>query len=71
MLTGHVTAENEAVVQIQVLGPAGQVVTVEAAIDTGYDGFLTLPISLIRNLDLPFKGTARAIESLSKARSVH
>ena len=60
MLTGRVTAENEAVVYIQVLGPAGQVVPVEAAIDTGYNGFLTLPMSLIRDLDLPFKGTARA-----------
>ena len=60
MLTGRVNAENEAVVYIQVLGPAGQVVPVEAAIDTGYNGFLTLPMSLIRDLDLPFKGTARA-----------
>ncbi|HKH45099.1 MAG TPA: clan AA aspartic protease [Thermoanaerobaculia bacterium] len=34
---------------------------VEAGIDTGYDGFLTLPSSLIRDLDLPFAGTARAI----------
>ena len=60
MLIGRVSAENEAVVHIEVLGPAGQVVPVEAAIDTGYDGFLTLPMSLIRDLDLPFKGTARA-----------
>jgi clan AA aspartic protease len=60
MLTGRITAENEAVVCIQVLGPAGQVVPVEAAIDTGYDGFLTLPASLIRDLELPFKGTVRA-----------
>ncbi|HEX7183416.1 MAG TPA: clan AA aspartic protease [Thermoanaerobaculia bacterium] len=61
MLTGRVTAEKEAVVGIQVLGSAGQVTSVEAGIDTGYDGFLTLPASLIRDLDLPFAGTARAI----------
>lgn len=60
MLTGRVTNKKEAVVPIQVLGPAGQVSLVEAAIDTGYDGFLTLPASLIRDLDLSFAGTARA-----------
>jgi len=61
MLTGRVTADKEAVVGLQVLGPAGRAMPVEAGIDTGYDGFLTLPSSLIRDLDLPFAGTARAI----------
>jgi len=60
MLTGRITAKKEAVVKIQVLGPAGQAALVEAAIDTGYDGFLTLPALLIHDLDLPFEGTARA-----------
>jgi clan AA aspartic protease len=60
MLSGRVTVEKEAILQIQVLGPMGEVARVEAAIDTGYDGFLTLPLSLIRDLDLPFAGTARA-----------
>jgi hypothetical protein len=31
MLTGRVTSEKEAVVQIRVLGPAGQTALVEAA----------------------------------------
>lgn len=61
MLTGRVTPEREAVVGIQVLGSAGRIASVEAGIDTGYDGFLTLPASLIRELDLPFAGSARAI----------
>jgi clan AA aspartic protease len=60
MLTGRVTAEKEAVVRIQVLGPAAEAAWIEAALDTGYDGFLTLPPSLIRDLALPFAGTARA-----------
>jgi clan AA aspartic protease len=60
MLIGRVTAEKEAVVRIEVLGPAGQVALVEAAVDTGYNGFLTLPASHIRDLDLPFAGTVRA-----------
>jgi len=61
MLTGRVTSEKEAVVQIRVLGPAGQTALVEAAIDTGYDGFLTLPAPLIRDLSLPFAGTERVM----------
>lgn len=60
MLTGRVTAEREAVIQIRVLGPEGQAVLIEASIDTGYDGFLTLPASLIRDLSLPLAGTALA-----------
>jgi|SRR4051812_17503436 clan AA aspartic protease len=60
MLTGRVTGEKEAILQIQVLGPMGEMAQVEAAIDTGYDGFLTLPLSLVRDLALPFAGTARA-----------
>lgn len=60
MLTGRVTPDKEAVVSVQVIGQARQIALVEAAIDTGYDGFLTLPSALIRDLDLPFAGTARA-----------
>jgi clan AA aspartic protease len=60
MLTGRVTAEKEAVVEIQVLGSAGKVVVPEAAIDTGYNGYLTLPGAVVRDLDLPFVGTTRA-----------
>lgn len=60
MLTGRITAEREAVVRFQVLGPAGQATAVEAVIDTGFDGYLTLPAVLIRDLDLPFLGTTTA-----------
>jgi len=35
MITGVVTAAREAVVRLQVQGPAGQTVTVEAVLDTG------------------------------------
>jgi clan AA aspartic protease len=61
MLTGRVTAEREAVVRFQVLGPAGQTTAVEAAIDTGFDGHLTLPTEVIRHLGLPLLGTTKAM----------
>lgn len=60
MLTGRVTAEREAVVPIDVHGPTARTATTEAAIDTGYNGYLTLPPRLIEDLELPFAGTARA-----------
>jgi hypothetical protein len=62
-------AEREAVVRFQVLGPAGQGMAVEAAIDTGFDGYLTLPAGLVRDLDLPFLGTTTA--TLGDGNSVH
>jgi len=61
MLTGRVTSENEAVLVVEVHGFEGQTARIEAAIDTGYNGLLTLPSSLIRELELPFAGTARAV----------
>lgn len=60
MLNGHVTGEREAVVPVEIHGPAGQTVRSEAVIDTGYNGFLTLSPALIEDLGLAFAGTARA-----------
>lgn len=59
MLTGHVTPDSEAVLLIEVLG-TGRTLQIEAGIDTGYNGFLTLPKGVIEDLDLTFVGPARA-----------
>lgn len=60
MLTGHVTSDKEAVIPIEVLGAEGRIAQVEAGIDTGYNGFLTLPRTVIEDLGLTFVGPARA-----------
>ncbi len=60
MLTGQVTREKEAIVILEVQGRDGQAVKIEAAIDTGFNGFLTLPRALIDELELPFLGSAQA-----------
>ena len=60
MLTGHVTSDREAVLSIEVLGAEGRIFQVEAGIDTGYNGFLTLPRRVIEDLDLTFVGPAQA-----------
>ncbi|HEV7669434.1 MAG TPA: clan AA aspartic protease [Thermoanaerobaculia bacterium] len=60
MLIGQVTADKEAVLPIELLGAEGQILRVEAGIDTGFNGFLTLPRTAIQELDLVFIGPARA-----------
>ena len=54
MIQGVVNASHEAVVPISLQGPDGQVQDIEAVVDTGYSGFLTLPTTLVAELDLPF-----------------
>ena len=43
MITGTVTAEREAVINLQVCDTSGQQYSIEAVIDTGFTGALTLP----------------------------
>lgn len=50
----------EAVVTLQLLGPAGQTREIDAVIDTGFNGFLTLPTAMVAELGLPFGGHSRA-----------
>ena len=62
-MTGVVTARREAVLRLQVLGAAssGQTLEVEAVIDTGFTGYLTLPGVLISQLALRLHGTREAV----------
>ena len=58
MIEGVVNSAYEAVIPLSLQGPAGQAQQVEAVIDTGFTGFLTLPPSLVAELGLVFKGTS-------------
>ena len=60
MIQGVVNAAYEAVVALSLQGPAGQAQDIEAVVDTGYNGFLTLPTTLVRELGLPFAYIGRA-----------
>ena len=68
MITGVVTASREAVVQVMVHGAHSRDVPVDAVIDTGFTGFLTLPPPLITMLGLAFAGTTRATLGDGSAR---
>ncbi|MYD66247.1 MAG: clan AA aspartic protease [Chloroflexi bacterium] len=60
MIEGVVNASREAVVLLTVNGPAGATRDIEAIVDTGFGGFLTLPPELVTELGLGFEGIGRA-----------
>ena len=60
MIEGVVNSAYEAVIPLSLRGPAGQAQEVEAVIDTGFTGFVTLPPSLVAELGLVFMGTSEA-----------
>ena len=60
MIEGVVNAAYEAVVSLPVRGPAGQTREIEAVVDTGFNGFLTLPPAVVAELGLPLVSIGRA-----------
>jgi clan AA aspartic protease len=55
MIRGVVTAGRDAVIRLTVRGPTGHAHRVRAVIDTGYDGWLSLPPALIGRLGLRWR----------------
>ncbi len=52
MIEGVVNAHYEAVVRLPLLDSSGQTRDIDAVIDTGFNGFLTLPSALVAELGL-------------------
>jgi clan AA aspartic protease len=61
MITGTVNARYEMVIKVPVRNSAGQEQEVEAVLDSGFTGSLTLPPSLIARLGLPWRSRSSAI----------
>jgi len=61
MITGVVTPQREAIVHLGVRDRAGNDHDVEAIIDTGFDGSLTLPPSVIAALGLTWRRRGRVL----------
>lgn len=60
MITGVVTARREAVVALEVLAPNGVSRTLDAVVDTGFNGFIALPAEVVASLGFVRKGSAVA-----------
>jgi clan AA aspartic protease len=54
VISGTVNADLEAILRLQVLGPGDRAVQIDAVIDTGFNGYLTLSTYLIETLKLPW-----------------
>ena len=52
MITGVVNTNREATIRLVTIGPRGHQQEIEAIIDTGFTGFLTLPPALVTALGL-------------------
>jgi clan AA aspartic protease len=61
MITGAVNAYDEPIIRCIVRGPLGQEQEVEAVVDTGFTGSLSLPLAIIVALGLPFRRRSRAV----------
>jgi len=61
MITGSVDMDGHATIRLTIRGPGAQEHEIEAIIDTGFNGFLTLPKSLVQTLQLPQPGRGRAV----------
>lgn len=61
MIRGIVTAEHEGIIQVSLRGPTGRMLHVEAVVDTGFDGYLCLPPTIVAQLRLPWDRTGEAI----------
>ena len=68
MIEGMVNASYEPVVTLSVHGPSGQTREIEAVVDTGFSGFLTVTPALAAELGLAFLGISRA--TLANGREV-
>jgi clan AA aspartic protease len=61
MITGSVNARFEIVIKVPVQDSTRREHEVEAVLDTGFTGSLTLPPSVIANLNLPWRSRSSAV----------
>jgi len=61
MISGVVNGNLEATIRLLLREPGGQEQEIDAVIDTGFNGFLTLSPALVRQLSLTHLGQSRAL----------
>lgn len=61
MITGIINADFEPIISLSICGADGKIYTQDAIVDTGFNGWLSLPPDLIAQLNLRWKRRGRAI----------
>lgn len=60
-MIGSVNAFLEAIIRLKIYDAQGQLQEIETVVDTGFNGALTLPLSLMESLGLPFRRSGRTL----------
>ena len=60
MITGHVSSDREILISLDLLSGEDSHVPIQAAVDTGFNGFLTLPPHVLNTIVALPAGTRRA-----------
>ena len=60
MMTGRISPNREAVLELEVVGSGRKQATIQAVIDTGFNGYLVLSSNLTDRLELQLAGNRRA-----------
>ena len=61
MIAGRVNSDLEAIIRIGVHDSQGDLHTFECVMDTGFDGFIALPVDTIQELGLVRRGNRRTV----------
>ena len=60
MITGTITDDREIVIQLEALAADQSPISIQVVVDSGFNGFLTLPIDVVNTLGASAAGTRRA-----------